>query len=110
MGMLPAFLQDPDVRFALPEVDFERLAERFPKDMYRFFEEGEVFDLGGVLVEPLDVPGHTAGSVVFLLKDQNLISITLYRGVAQLVARLVRDQEVMGSNPVTPTKNTIYCS
>ena len=26
------------------------------------------------------------------------------RGVAQLVARLVRDQEVMGSNPVTPTK------
>ena len=26
------------------------------------------------------------------------------RGVAQLVARLVRDQEVVGSNPVTPTK------
>ena len=72
-GMLPAFLEDPDVRFALPEVDFERLAERFPKDLYRFFEEGEVFDLGGVLVEPLDVPGHTAGSVVFLLKDQNLL-------------------------------------
>ena len=72
-GMLPAFLEDPDVRFALPEVDFERLAERFPKDLYRFFEEDEVFDLGGVLVEPLDVPGHTAGSVVFLLKDQNLL-------------------------------------
>ena len=27
-----------------------------------------------------------------------------YRGVAQMVARLVRDQEVVGSNPVTPTK------
>ena len=26
------------------------------------------------------------------------------RGVAQLVARLVRDQEAVGSNPVTPTK------
>jgi hypothetical protein len=25
------------------------------------------------------------------------------RGVAQLVARLVRDQEVAGSNPVAPT-------
>ncbi len=25
-------------------------------------------------------------------------------GVAQLVARLVRDQEAVGSNPVTPTK------
>ena len=30
--------------------------------------------------------------------------VFIYRGVAQLVARLVRDQEVMGSNPVTPTK------
>ena len=28
------------------------------------------------------------------------------RGVAQLVARLVRDQEAVGSNPVTPTKRT----
>ena len=27
-----------------------------------------------------------------------------FRGVAQLVARLVRDQEAVGSNPVTPTK------
>ncbi len=27
------------------------------------------------------------------------------RGVAQLVARLVRDQEVVGSNPVASTKN-----
>lgn len=26
------------------------------------------------------------------------------RGVAQLVARLVRDQEAVGSNPVTPTR------
>ena len=27
-----------------------------------------------------------------------------FRGVAQLVARLVRDQEAVGSNPVTPTR------
>ena len=27
----------------------------------------------------------------------------LYRGVAQMVARLVRDQEVVGSNPVAST-------
>ena len=26
------------------------------------------------------------------------------RGVAQMVARMVRDHEVVGSNPVTPTK------
>ena len=29
------------------------------------------------------------------------------RGVAQLVARLVRDQEVVGSNPVASTKKSV---
>jgi hypothetical protein len=29
-----------------------------------------------------------------------------YRGVAQLGARLVRDQEAGGSSPLTPTKQT----
>ena len=31
----------------------------------------------------------------------------IFRGVAQLVARLVRDQEVVGSNPVTPTISSV---
>ena len=30
-----------------------------------------------------------------------------YPGVAQLVARLVRDQEAVGSNPATRTKNPL---
>jgi len=72
-GMLPAFVEDPEVRFALPETDFTRLAERFPEGQYRFIDEGEAFDLGGVKVEAIGVPGHTAGSMVFLLKDQNLL-------------------------------------
>ena len=72
-GMLPAYLEDPDVRFALPETDFERLVERFPDDQCSFLNEGDVFDLGGVLVEALEVPGHTAGSMVFYLPGQNLL-------------------------------------
>ena len=72
-GMLPAYLEDPDVRFALPETDFERLVERFPDDLCSFLNEGDVFDLGGVLVEALEVPGHTAGSMVFYLPGQNLL-------------------------------------
>ena len=32
-----------------------------------------------------------------------IIAFAVNRGVAQLVARLVRDQEAVGSNPVTPT-------
>ena len=73
MGMLPAFVEDPDVRFALPETDFRRLADRFPEAQCRFINEGETFDLGGMEVEAIGVPGHTAGSMVFLLKGHDLL-------------------------------------
>ncbi|MBR6858732.1 MAG: MBL fold metallo-hydrolase [Bacteroidales bacterium] len=72
-GMLPAFLEDKDVRFALPRADFMRLADRFPEGQYRFINEGEIFDLGGMEVEAIAVPGHTAGSMVYLLKGQDLL-------------------------------------
>ena len=72
-GMLPAFVEDPDVRFALPETDFRRLADRFPEAQCRFINEGETFDLGGMEVEAIGVPGHTAGSMVFLLKGHDLL-------------------------------------
>ena len=72
-GMIPAFSEDPSVEFALPERDFYRMADRFPADRQRFFNEGEIFDLGGMQVEAIEVPGHTAGSMVFLLKDQSLL-------------------------------------
>ena len=72
-GMIPAFSEDPGVEFALPEQDFARMTERFPADRQHFINEGDVIDLGGMEVEPIGVPGHTAGSMVFLLKDQNLL-------------------------------------
>ena len=72
-GMLPAFVEDPEVRFALPETDFRRLADRFPEAQCRFIRAGEVFDLGGMEVEAIAVPGHTAGSMVFLLKGHDLL-------------------------------------
>ena len=72
-GMLPAFVENPDVKFALPHADFARLADRFPEAQRSFIGEGEVFDLGGMEVEVFDVPGHTDGSVVFLLKGQDLL-------------------------------------
>ena len=72
-GMLPAFVDDPEVRFALPQADFMRLAERFPEAQRRFYREGEVFDLGGLQVEAIAVPGHTAGSMVFLLQGHDLL-------------------------------------
>ena len=70
-GMLPAFANNPEVKFMLPKVDFERMAKRFPDG--EFIEEGYEFDLGGMKVATLMVPGHTAGSMVFFLEGQNLL-------------------------------------
>ena len=72
-GMLPAMLEVPGVRFALPEADFGRFAARIPEDRREFYDEGKVFDLGGLVVETIAVPGHTVGSMVFYLKDHNLL-------------------------------------
>ena len=72
-GMLPAFIDDPDVQFALPELDFYRMEDRFPEAQRRFINEGDVFDLGGMQVEAIEVPGHTDGSMVFLLLGRDLL-------------------------------------
>ena len=72
-GMLPAFVEDPGVQFALPQADFAPIADRFPTDRMHIFREGEIFDLGGMEVEAIEVPGHTAGSMVYLLKGKDIL-------------------------------------
>lgn len=72
-GMLPAFVADTTVHFALPRIDFEALVEKFPPVHYSFYDEGHVFQLGNFTVNTVLVPGHTHGSMVFDLKDHNMI-------------------------------------
>ena len=87
-GMLPAFVNDPEVSFVLPEGDFAWFKERYPDAKASFFGDvllvyvnevtGEVdngmsLDLGEMKVEAIPVPGHTPGSMAYLLKDQNLL-------------------------------------
>lgn len=72
-GMLHAFIEDKDIHYALPETDFVRLAERYPEMDKEFINEGHVFDLGGIEVETIIVPGHTDGSAVFSIKGRDLL-------------------------------------
>ena len=79
-GMLPAFVDDPEVRFALPEGDFAWFKERYPEANAHFIDwqgvipdESLTFPFGGMTVEVIPVPGHTQGSVTYLLKEQNLL-------------------------------------
>lgn len=72
-GMLPAFVEDPEVEFLLPRVDFEPLVDRFSAARYSFYDEGYEFDLGGMKISTLAVPGHTAGSMVFFLDGKDIL-------------------------------------
>lgn len=72
-GMLHAFIDNKEVRYALPEKDFSLLAERFPGLDYSFINEGHVFDLGGIQIQTIEVPGHTEGSVVFNIMGRDIM-------------------------------------
>lgn len=71
-GMLPAFIDDENASFALPRIDFEKMSERFPEGRTEFYDEGFKFELGGMSLTTLLVPGHTPGSMVFFLDNEDI--------------------------------------
>lgn len=72
-GMLPAFVGDTTVHFMLPRQDFEALTDAVSNCRYDLYDEGYCFDLGGIEVNTVLVPGHTHGSMVFDVKGRNLL-------------------------------------
>lgn len=72
-GMFPAYADDKDVHFALPEADFKNIVARFPEISYSFYNEGHIFELGGMEVEAIAVPGHTDGSMVFYIHGHDIL-------------------------------------
>lgn len=73
IGMLPAFVNDLKARFLVPEAEFEGM-DIFPKNRTVYFEQNESIDLGGnVIINTLEVAGHTKHSTVFFLKNNNLL-------------------------------------
>lgn len=71
-GMLPAFVDNPSVHFALPRIDFEALTDKVPAGQYSLYDE-RTFELGGMTLKTLLVPGHTHGSVVFFLEGEDIV-------------------------------------
>ncbi|HEX2967572.1 MAG TPA: MBL fold metallo-hydrolase [Bacteroidales bacterium] len=73
LGMLPAFKDDPGVTFWIPAEEF-KTRPVFPDERTIKFEENASLDLGnGVVVNTFEVPGHTAHSTIFFLKEKNLV-------------------------------------
>jgi len=72
-GMLPAFKDDPKVKFLIPEEEFKG-TNMFPAEKTTFFRENESLDLGGgYLITTIEVPGHTGHGTLFFLKGRDLV-------------------------------------
>ncbi len=73
LGMLPAFINDQKAAFWIPKAEFEGMND-FPAVRTTRFDENASFDLGGgVVINTSEVPGHTAHSTLFWLKDKNFV-------------------------------------
>ena len=72
-GMLPAFIDNPEVMFALPRIDFEAYADKVAESRRNLYDAGEKFELGGITISTLLVPGHTHGSIVFFVDGKNIL-------------------------------------
>lgn len=64
------FLSESPVFRDVEEKDYLPAA---PLEHYRDLEEGDVFDLGGMTIETFACPGHTLGSMVFLLREERTL-------------------------------------
>ncbi|MBN2172868.1 MAG: MBL fold metallo-hydrolase [Bacteroidales bacterium] len=72
LGMLPAFNEDEKAGFWIPKAEFEGM-DIFPKDRTVYFGENSSLDLGGFVVNTMEVPGHTAHSTLFFLNNKNIV-------------------------------------
>lgn len=65
-----AYIHEKD----LPLVDFftkPEVKDRMPQ--LRLVKEGDLFDLGGLTLEVFELPGHTPGSILLLLKEDRIL-------------------------------------
>ncbi len=72
-GMLPAFEHEKDVTFWIQTEEFAD-KDLFPPERTRAIGENPALDLGdGVVVNALEIPGHTDHSAVYFLRGKNLL-------------------------------------
>lgn len=73
LGMFQAFADDPKAGFWIPEDEFSE-KKIFPEGRTVYFPEQASLDLGGdIVIDTLEVPGHTTHSTLFSLRGRNMV-------------------------------------
>lgn len=66
-----AYLCEADLPIAKAHAERQGISDRMPP--FRFVKDGDVFDLGGLTVEVIALPGHTPGGICLLLKEDRIL-------------------------------------
>ena len=61
------------IKMPLPEPVFDDLIDGFDSNNTLPLNDGDVFDLGGITLQMIHVPGHTMGSMMVLIKEERTI-------------------------------------
>ena len=71
LGLVDKFVGLKEITAYLPEKDFAQYRV-FPLERTVLLRGGEVIDLGGRVLKAMPLPGHTIGSMVYVLENENI--------------------------------------
>lgn len=63
----PVYIQKPELPL-LREFGFS-----YPEEAFTLMKHGDIFDLGDITLQVMDLPGHTPGSCVLYCKEENIM-------------------------------------
>jgi len=73
IGLIPAFYNDEKASFWINKAEFSGM-DIFPQDRTTWFTEGDTLDLGSdIILNTIEVPGHTDHGTLFFMKDKNIV-------------------------------------
>ncbi len=73
-----AWIHPADMELAMAHISFEEII-KFCEEKggsmpsFKFLEDGEKIDLGGLTLQVIWMPGHTQGSILLLLKEERIL-------------------------------------
>lgn len=71
VGLIDKFIDLQDIRFYVPENDFKNY-RIFPEKKSVFLRGGESINLGDRTLKAIPLPGHTIGSMIYLLENEDI--------------------------------------
>lgn len=72
LGLTQRFVRDSEIDVYMPEGDFASY-NVFPKQRTTLLKGGEIINLGDLCIKSFHLPGHTIGSMMYVVENMNIV-------------------------------------